>query len=36
MDQTLGGEFQDLGDFKNQGTAPEVGQIIDILSLIHI
>ena len=30
MDQTLGGEFQDLGDFKNQGTAPEVGQIIDI------
>ena len=27
MDQTLGGEFQDLGDFKNQGPAPEEGQI---------
>ena len=30
MDQTLGGEFAELGNFKNQGETPEVGQIIDI------
>lgn len=30
MDEALGGEFQELGDFKNQGDSPEVGQIIDI------
>lgn len=30
MDDALGGEFQELGDFKNQGDTPEVGQIIDI------
>jgi len=30
MDGELGGEFAELGDFKNQGTEPQVGQVIDI------
>lgn len=30
MDGFLGGEFADLGDFKNQGEAPVAGQVIDI------
>lgn len=30
MDGTLGSDFHKAGDFQNQGTTPEVGQIIDI------
>ncbi|MEM9091772.1 MAG: hypothetical protein AAGC93_23910 [Cyanobacteria bacterium P01_F01_bin.53] len=30
MDGFLGGEFADLGDFKNQGETPVPGQVIDI------
>ena len=30
MDGTLGSDFHKAGDFQNQGTNPEIGQIIDI------
>ncbi|MEM9686343.1 MAG: hypothetical protein AAF934_05410, partial [Bacteroidota bacterium] len=30
MSGTLGGEFDDLGEFKNLGHEPEIGQVIDI------